>query len=154
MNRNEIKAKILDFFEVIEGGLQAEDREVKLTRVLDELAMAVHFAEYPFDASEFPDAVVREYGEIREIVSKNFPDLGYYNGALEIADKIAESENGVGDAIDDICDIAGDLEEVLWCWENTSVDDALWHFKFSFDSHWGKHLRDLQLYLYAKAHGW
>lgn len=154
MNRDEIKAAILDFFEVIEGDLRDEDREVKLTRVLDELALAVHFADYTFDDSKFPDAVVRDYQEIRDIVSKNFPDVGYYNAALEIAHEIAESENSVGDATDDICDIAGDLEEVLWCWENTSVDDALWHFKFSFDSHWGKHLRDLQLYLYEKRNGW
>ncbi len=150
MNRNDIKTAILNFFEVIEGNLQPEDREIKLTQALDELAIATHSMEYTFDEREFQDSVTRDYQEVREIVSRNFPDLGYYNVALDIVDKIAESENGVGDAIDDICDIAGDLEEVLWCWENTSVDDALWHFESSFDSHWGKHLRDLQLYLYAK----
>lgn len=150
MNVNDIKATILNFFEVIESDLQVEDREIKLVRALDELAMATHSLQFKFDERDFPDSVTRDYQEVREIVSENFPDLGFYNVVLDVTDNIAESNNGVGDAIDDICDIAGDLEEVLWCWENTSVDDALWHFELSFNSHWGKHLRDLQLYLHIK----
>ncbi|MFN7134579.1 MAG: DUF5063 domain-containing protein, partial [Myxococcales bacterium] len=58
----------------------------------------------------------------------------------------------VGDAIDDIVDIANDLQQVVWRWETTSEADALWHFRFSFTSHWGAHLRALQLYLHERAH--
>ena len=96
---------------------------------------------------------IREYDDIREVVSRNFPDLGYYNTPMEISEKIADSSLAIGDAIDDICDIARDLEEVLWCWEKTSADDALSHFNESFGYHWGKHLRDLQLYLYTNERG-
>lgn len=148
MNREEIRAAIDSFFAAIEGDIPTDERVPKLSLALDQLALSVHFADYNFDERDFPDAEVREYPTVREIVSPNFPELGYYNVALDISDKITETSLAIGDAIDDICDIAGDLEAVLWCWENTSVDDALWHFKEGFGFHWGKHLRDLQLYLH------
>lgn len=151
MSRDEIRASILYFFEVIEGEYLPEMRELNLKIALDRLALAVHLADYTSDEGEAP---TKKYEEVREMVSPRFPDCGFYNVALDISTNIGEGELAVGDAIDDICDIAGDLEEVLWCWENTSIDDALWHFKESYGYHWGKHLRDLQLYLYAKELGW
>ncbi len=149
MNRDEIKTVIAGFFEAIEGNGSANERIPKLELALDRLALAVHFADYTFDEGDYPDAIIREYTDVRDVVSRNFPDLGFYNTALDISNKVGETSSGIGDAIDDICDIAKDLEIVRWCWENTSVGDALWHFKESFDGHWGKHLRDLQLYLHA-----
>lgn len=149
MNRDEIKSVVQEFFEAIEGELPAQERIARLELALDRLAVAVHFADYTFDEGDYPDAVTRDYADVREVVTRNFPNLGFYNNALDISDKLAETSLAMGDSIDDICDIAGDLEEVRWCWENTSVDDALWHFEQSFNSHWGKHLRDLQLYLHA-----
>ena len=154
MNRNEIKESIEFFFEVVTGQTTEADREEKLRFALDRLALAYHFADFTFDEENYPDGPGTAYRATREIVSANFSELGYYNVAGEISDKIAEGEVNVGDAINDICDIAGDLEQVLWFWDHTSVDDALWHYRFGYDSHWGKHLRDLQLYLYAKEHGW
>ncbi len=154
MNRAEIKSSIEFFFEAIEGPIPEDTREARLQIALDRLALSVSIADYTFDEGKYPEAPRREYNVVRDIVSVNFPDCGYYNVPLEISEKIGESSLAVGDAIDDICDIARDMEEVLWCWENTSVDNALWHFRESFGSHWGKHLRDLQLYLYAKEHGW
>lgn len=153
MNREEIKASIEDFFVAIEGDVAPEAREARLSLALDQLAIAVHFTDYTFDDRNFPDPEVREYATLRTIVSPRFRKLGYYNVALDVSDKIGETSLGVGDAIDDICDIARDLEEVRWRWENTSVEDALWHLEFGFGSHWGKHLRDLQLYLHALEHG-
>jgi hypothetical protein len=50
--------------------------------------------------------------------------------------------------IDDILDIARDLTEIIWRYENTSKDDVLWHFEFLFRAHWGRHLRSLQVYLH------
>ncbi len=154
MSRDEIRNAIEFYFEVIERLDENETREASLRFALDRLSLAYHFADYTADDSDYAESQKRDYQAIREVVSNNFPQLGYYNVAGEISEKIAEAEVHVGDAIDDICDIAGDLEEVLWCWDNTSIDNALWNFKFGYDSHWGKHLRDLQLYLYAKEHGW
>jgi hypothetical protein len=55
----------------------------------------------------------------------------------------------VGNAIDDLTDISGDLREVLWRYETLGADDALWHFHFLFLIHWGQHARELSLYLHA-----
>ena len=56
----------------------------------------------------------------------------------------------VGDALDDVADIAHDLKEVLGRWESTSEADAIWYLRMGFETHWGKHLRSLQLYLHAR----
>jgi len=154
MTSEEVRESIVFFFDVIEGNYSLEGREANLRLALDRLALAVHYTDGAFDETDYPEAPSREYKVVRELVSPNFPDLGYYNVVLGITEKIGEGQCAVGDAIDDICDIARELEAVLWCWENTSVHDALWHFKFGFESHWGQHLRDLQLYLYAKEYGW
>lgn len=61
---------------------------------------------------------------------------------------VAESR---GEGRDDISDIVLDLKEVLWYFENTSKDNALWYFENSYKSHWGRHLRELQLYLHDKS---
>ena len=148
MTGEDIKASIEEYFETIEGDIPSDERLASLCLALDRLAVAVHFAGNVFDDRPFRDARVREYSVVRDIVSPNFPELGYYNVVLDIADKIAETGLAVGDGIDDVCDIARDLEEVLWRWQNTSIDDALWYFKESYGWHWGKHLRDLQLYLH------
>lgn len=150
MNRGEIREAILYFFDVIEGQHAPEERECKLPLALDQLAFAYHFAAVEFDDADYPDAPRKEYNDLREIVGPRFPDCGYYNVALDVSIKIAEDSVGVGDAIDDICDIAIDLDEVLWLWTNTSIDNALWQFRDSFEYHWGEHLRDLQLYLHKK----
>src|SRR5688500_8010306 len=116
MNRNEIRSAIAFFFDVIEGEHPSEDREVQLQLALDKLALATHFADFIFDETDYPDAPTREYAELRDLVSPNFPDCGYYNVAHNISTEIGEGSTSVGDAIDDICDIARDMEEVLWCW--------------------------------------
>ena len=154
MTQEEIKSTIDHFFWVVNSEMPSDSRELELQKALDKLAVSVHDATGYFDENSYRDPPRKEYPFLREQISPKFPDCGYYNVAHEISEKVAESSVSVGDAIDDICDIAGDLEEVLWRWENTSSDDALWHFRESYGWHWGKHLRDLQLYLHAKQHGW
>jgi hypothetical protein len=65
-----------------------------------------------------------------------------------LSKNISSTDCSVGDAIEDIADIVGDLKEVLWCFKHTSENDALWNFHNYFKIHWGRHLRDLQLYLH------
>lgn len=59
---------------------------------------------------------------LREKVCRRFSDYGFYElpGGL------------VGDAIDDLVEIANELD-VEWRWSNTSDADALRHFK-NFES--------------------
>ncbi len=119
---------------------------------LDKLAVSLARVEYQFDEKDYPDSPRMEHDEIRKQVEKRFPSLGYYNTVFEVLE-VGESVSPItGDAIDDISDITQDLMEVSWCFQNTSENDALWHLENSYSTHWGRHLRNLQLYLYAFKH--
>ena len=152
MTRKDILQSVQNFVGVLDEQNRFEDREGALRAALDRLALAYHFADAPLDDTEYPDAPRADYRALRERIAPLFPSLGFYNEALHIADKVGESEASTGDAIDDLTDIAIDMHSVLFRWANTSEQDALWHFRFSFETHWGLHLRSLQLYLHARAY--
>jgi hypothetical protein len=146
----EIRQTIAEFLALLKSETSNDERERKLAFVLDKLALAYHFIEYDFDEKNYPDAPREDYAKLYALVGNKFPNFGLYNQAHRISKDIGINENNsIGDAIDDIVDIATDLSEVIYCWENNSVDNALWQFKFSFESHWENHLRGLQLYLCA-----
>jgi hypothetical protein len=148
MSRDEIKQTIDDFLSLVEKGCgSTEENEAKLKLLLDKLAFAQHFAAYNFDGTDYADAPSKDYGELRKLVTARFPNYGMYNVAEDVTTNVGQGKAIVGDAIDDITDIVGDLFETKWCWEKNSADDALWHFKFNFESHWSQHLRELQIYL-------
>ena len=154
MTRSEVLEAVRGFFSILERSMSPEDREAALRAALDRLALAYHFAAAPSDDGDYPDPPAAEYGVLRARIGPLFPELGPYNAAREIAERVGDSEVVVGDAIDDIVDIARELHEVVQRWETTSEADALWHFRFGFTSHWGKHLRSLQLYLHERAHAY
>ena len=150
MITEEIYHVISRFLNLIEQGTDHELGNAQmLEKTLDELALAVHFVGDEFDSSNF-DAPKQNPAELWMLVEQRFPQLGFYNMPGNLYDSIADSDIVVGSAIDDIVDIAIDLTEVLWRWKNTSEQDALWHFKFGYRSHWGAHLRSLQSYLYER----
>jgi hypothetical protein len=120
----------------------------ELARALDELAMAYHESpegEASGDESKAPE---RDYIKLREALAARFPDFGYYS-VSDPTDELAETPPLLGDAIDDLADIIRDLEDVLWTFENVGPGDAHWDFRFSYTIHWGRHLRELALYLHA-----
>ncbi len=127
----------------------AEQNESCLARLLDALALARHDLRVVLDGTEYPQPPDWPYAERRALVAERFPAYGFYNVVLNVAEEVGKAELGVGDAIDDIADIAGDLAGVAWARRNTSEADALWHFEFTFHSHWGQHLRDLQQYIHS-----
>ena len=144
------------FLMLLQEGNPPSDRE--LARALDELAITYHEApegDLGEDDAERPTAEQparpkaydnwkKLYGEL----AARFPNYGYYATA-DPTQPVVEAAM-VGDAIDDLADIVGDLEDVVWRSENIGSDDAHWHFKFHYQAHWGMHLRELSLYLHAK----
>jgi hypothetical protein len=54
-------------------------------------------------------------------------------------------------AASDLAEIASDLSEVLWLFENASHNDAVWDFRFGYQSHWGRHLHEVRTYLHDLA---
>lgn len=151
MTRQEILGTVKEFLSLLEESGPGEDREARLRWLLDRLALAYHHADAAFDGRDFPELPRADDSALRVRIGQLFPGFGFYNEALDVTDKVGESTLGIGDAVDDLADIARDLRDVVTCWETTSEEDALWHFRFGFESHWGRHLRSLQLYLHERA---
>ena len=151
MTRGEILEAVKQFLSLVEQGGPAEKREKSLRLALDRLALAYHFAEAPTDDRTHPEPPRTDYQELRARIAPLFPRFGFYNALLDITVKVGTPEVGVADAIDDLTDITLDLQEVLARWETTSEEDALFHFRFLFETHWGGHLRSLQQYLHVLA---
>nr|NUR37992.1 DUF5063 domain-containing protein [Sphingomonas sp.] len=84
-------------------------------------------------------------------VAERFPELGHY--AVAEPPELPPKEAMVGDAIDDLADIVRDLQEVVWRAEHQSENDARWYFRLLFQIHWGRHLRELSLYLHSQQWG-
>ena len=71
------------------------------------------------------------------------PDFDWYSMVLDSNKMEPDIEIGIGDEIDDLIDIIKDLLAVKWRMENTSENDALWHFELSMRTHSEQHLVDL-----------
>nr|AIA14224.1 Unknown Function [uncultured bacterium] len=151
MTRGEIYNAISEFLDLIRYGRESvQANEEQLVIALDRLAFVYQFSEAAFDERNYPDSPDRNYSELRAVVVERFPNYGYYNLPCEVTIKIAETEEMVGDAIDDITDIALDMQEIEWKWKNTSETDAIWHFRYGASRHWIDHMRHLQFYLNAR----
>ncbi|MGJ8641645.1 MAG: DUF5063 domain-containing protein [Opitutaceae bacterium] len=149
MDRNEIKACLDRLIQFVDSGAKSsEDRDGDLVKLLDALSYAYHFLDFTFDDTDYPEYEREDQVEVRKRIGLMFPEYGYYNVPENLRDEIAESSVIVGDAIDDIHDIYQELKEVQWCWEHTSVEDALWHFENNYRMHWEEHVRNLQVYLH------
>ena len=121
-----------------------------LEKQLVDLYQIVLNLDFEYDDKLYPESKKRKYKEIRERVSQNFPDFGFYHSVLNPLNIIEEAKWGLEDAIDDLTDIILDLLEVNWRFENNSKEDALWHLKFIFQAHTKDHLLNLLKYLQEK----
>lgn len=83
-------------------------------------------------------------------VASRFPDYGHY----PVADPTASIGDGamMGDPIDDLADLTMDMRDVVWRAEHLGSEDAHWQFRLLY-CHWGRHARELALYLHARQFG-
>lgn len=114
-----------------------------LVRALDALAMAYHAMPEVAASDQGLDPPETDYNATRVRLVQRFPTLGLY----PVADPL-DGTSLMSDAIDDIADIADNMTEILWRWDNLGADDAHWHLH-AYHAHWGRHLRDLQSLLHA-----
>ncbi|NAY93457.1 DUF5063 domain-containing protein [Muricauda sp. JGD-17] len=80
------------------------------------------------------------YNELREVVNKNFGELGHYNDVLEIKDNLGRTELIKGDTIDDLTDILKDLTNAL---KHKKEKDVLATVKVDFEFHTKSHIINL-----------
>ncbi|NKJ42690.1 DUF5063 domain-containing protein [Novosphingobium sp. SG720] len=121
-------------------------RLAKLCEVLDALPVEYHRApNVEPDTLDVSASVPYEPFAIRALAS--FPELGHY----AVVDPLegVDQEVILGDAIDDLADIARDLSGVLLLIEKGAINDAIWDFRFGYETHWGVHLHQLRSYLHS-----
>lgn len=64
---------------------------------------------------------------------------------------VAEEEPVIAELADDLADIYRDLKSGLWLYDRGYVKVALWDWRQSFQSHWGRHATGALYALLAKA---
>jgi hypothetical protein len=118
---------------------------------LDRLACAYQAAPEGALAEDDQEPPDRDYDVAYQTIGRRFPDYGYYSVVDPVP--VPPDEAMIGDAIDDLADIVGELKEVCWRFETFGPDDAHWWFRHNYRTHWGRHLRDLALYVHARQFG-
>jgi hypothetical protein len=146
--RDEISVSIRHYLDVLEG---ANDCTLyDLAKALDELVATYHrVADVEPDTTEASAAPRPDEKRIVDAATAKFPDLGWY--ALVDPEGAPDQQVGMSIAASDLAEIASDLMGVLWLFENGSHNDAVWDFRFGYQSHWGRHLHELRTYLHSLA---
>lgn len=76
--------------------------------------------------------------------------FNYYFNFFSPAD-LSDIEPGTGDLADDLADIYRDLKEGLNLFDLGHEIEAVWEWKYSFQSHWGRHAASALHALHAFA---
>lgn len=147
MPRSQVLEVIGEYLGVLRSGPGAS--EEALRRSLDRLALAVEPAPACSHDEEHPEPPDATHGEWRRIICAAFPEFGLYNAAWPVGSSPGAAAATIHDAVDDLADIAQDLQEVEFRWRSCP-EDALFHFTFLYWAHWGAHLRNVQLYLHHR----
>ena len=122
----------------------------ELAKALDGLVAIYHqIPDVEPDTSEGPEAPRIEDRSLIDAEAAAFPDLQLF--ALVDPEMGPDQEVIMSMAMGNLAEIAADLTEVLWFFENASHNDAVWEFRFGYQTHWGRHLHEVRTYLHALA---
>ena len=140
--------------EIVKYGLLPDltisDKEKLLERNLVKIYDLYFDIEYEFDETDFPNFDQSQLPDIRQNVSSNFKDFGFYKTILDLNDVNDLTDIALGDAIDDLSDIIMDLLEIKWRIENNSLADGLYYFQLIFHGHSQQHIIDLLNFMKQK----
>ena len=152
MEPHDIRGAIDGFIRLLERGQENNDEANARTLhlLLDQLALAYHYAESDLDCED--DAPSEDYSRLRQLAAQRFGQFGYYYQVSRTSKWEQEPTIEARDAVDDIADIARDLCEVRWYWDHECEKTALWQFRWGYENHWGEHMRSLQNYIYTLQH--
>ena len=146
--RDRIATAIGDYLAVLQGNGAATLCD--LAKALDRLVMVYHETpDVAPDTSEGSLAPRVEEKPLIDAAAAAFPDLDWY--ALVDPQDGPDQKVGMSIAVGDLVEIAADLIEVLWLFENASHNDAVWQFRWGYQFHWGRHLHESRTYLHGLA---
>lgn len=151
MNTDNLKVAVSHFLDLVVNGRGDEEANLRdLIVALDMLAWMQHVV----NDSEADDSAAppqagpdREFKKMRTIVEQQFPSFGYYSTPANPTDQNGEAELIRGNAAADLAEIACELYEVAWRFQNTSEADARRAFAGGYEKRWRLSLRTLQWYI-------
>lgn len=130
--------------------IESENKIDELKKLLVEIYSEYLNIESDFDQKNFEDEPEFNFKEIRQNVEMNFPEFGLYHSFFDSHKIIPDGRLVTGDSINDLSDLIIDMLVVKWRFENTSEDEAIWHFQFIMRIHSEQHIVDLLKYLKDK----
>jgi hypothetical protein len=150
MSESDMVAAVRAYLSLVEAPPRSREARLSaLAESLDRLAFAYHHVtetDFHDDVPGRPDDV---YQASHKAMGRRFPELGF---AAVAASKDITAASTTGDAIDDLVDIADELQQVQWLWDNKSLEAASNQFRAGYCSHWGRHLQNLRGHLHALLH--
>jgi hypothetical protein len=102
------------------------------------------------DAAADPDGLDDDARVVAANVRRSLGERDLY---WEVFDPREQSEPIAGALWDDVTDIYRDLRRGLHLAETRSVEEAVWEWRFSMESHWGNHATDAVRVLFRIASG-
>lgn len=93
-------------------------------------------------ALTLPEVETEEAGKMQVDIPLPVLNLGSYEYYWELFEPYRLEEPVCASLADDLIDIYKDLKEGVVLHEQNLVNDAIWHWKFYFEAHWGSHLVD------------
>ena len=74
-----------------------------------------------------------------KLIYEGFESFPFKYYSVSFSPAKTEEAPVTGDVADDLADIYRDLKNGLWLHENGHVTEAVWEWKHSFNTHWGRH---------------
>ncbi|HVH47991.1 MAG TPA: DUF5063 domain-containing protein [Labilithrix sp.] len=75
-------------------------------------------------------------------IPERWPGFEDHDTYWEVYDPYQQEDPVAGSLADDVLDVYHDVRKGMWFWEKNEWADAVWEWRFSFDSHWGDHAVD------------
>lgn len=143
-----IRSAIEAYLSLIDGQAKTDPADLRtLALALDRLVSEYNLTDdvEPSDSDVEPPE--SSWNDLYARAAASYPQLGYYPCADPT--DAAEARSFVGDAIDDLADIARDLLNVVWYFDQGRIADGIWQFRFDYQVHWGMHLHQLRVVLHS-----
>jgi Domain of unknown function (DUF5063) len=154
MNGEALRASINRYIDTAYNQAHVDEHQARarLAQALDELVQQYNATTYcdPDDGPDAPRSEHEVWVDLYKRAGSRFPGLGYY-ADVEPNEDTAQQVT-LGDAIDDIADIARDLIGVLWYLDQDRLASAVWEYRFNYECHWGDHLHRLRRVLHRALH--
>ncbi|NTX99970.1 DUF5063 domain-containing protein [Deinococcus sp. JMULE3] len=116
-----------------------------LADLLEGLRQAVEALPVGVPALKTPPRVAHR--DLRARIARAWPEPGFYDPATGRALGRCDLPDEIGDALDDLTDLALDLGTALALADTDGAAAALAWLRWSHDSHWGDHVQDVTPHL-------